>query len=260
MPERIAKESLLKIAAFVVYLIMIGVAVFVIMVNEEGNLSPPQEFFMTTLLAVGSGGLLATFGDDLGIEIIARYKAHGAIAVMLLIYIFAPASNSRQVKMHENNSDRFEDIHKARQPDPPESAWVDHPVLLASVLAVRELELPAASNIAFKPSDTTRIKINYPIGASKLNQLAWDIKKRLHRFDPSFDVSVYSSGTWRTAIVNRFKSFGNSARVTVAPTAGALTKRIVRELRKEKKLKNVTINRVQSIKPRSFDVIIEIGR
>jgi len=260
MPEKITKASVLKIAAFVVYLLMIGVSVFVIMLNEEGNLSPSQEFFMTTLLAVGSGGLLATFGDDLGIELIAKYKAHGAIAVMLLIYLFAPASTSRQVKNLENNSDAVEDILKTKQPDSLHSASNDVAVRFASVLAVREHELPAASSIAFLPSDTTRIKIIYPIGVDNLNKLARELKKQLNRFDRSFDVRVYSSGTWRTAIINRFKSFSNSARVTVAPTDGALVKRIVKELKKVKKFKNVIITRGQSRKTQPFDVIIELGR
>lgn len=259
MPEKIAKESILKIAAFAVYLIMISVAVFVIMVNDEGTISPVQEFFMTTLLAVGCGGLLATFGDDLGIEVIAKYKARGAIGVMLLIYAFAPASNSRQVKKLENNSDRKEQTQKAKRPDSSESARVNHAVLLASVLAVRKPELPAARYVAFPPSDTTRIKIIYPIGVDKLNNLAWKLKRQLNRFDRSYDVRVFSSGTWRTAIINRFKSFSNSARVTVAPTDGALANRIVKELRKKKKLKNVNINRVQNCKTQSFDVIIELG-
>lgn len=167
-----------KQVVLVVSIVMIAVSATVALTIPV--LCPVQEFMTTALFAVGSGGVLGVYGDEMGITFMDKYKAHGAVAVALLVFIFAPASDSRPA----NCGSRGES----------EEVSTTEPSRSSSFQAVLVQE-----------ADYT-LRIVYPLGRSDFEQESLSIQKELEEEHPDWSISVYSTGTWRSAIVNALTS------------------------------------------------------
>ena len=199
-----------------------------------GELCPIQEMFISILLSVGCGGLYGLYIEMLNVELLSKYKIVGSagIAVVLLFFL-SPAT-------YRDNPPKCKGIFSTN--------W--NVQLVNSAYAGT---IQPALGLEHKV-----IRIIYPIGVNEDKEVANEIKRKIDERFPGIEVTIWSRGSWKTAIANQFRDFPNTIKL-IAPASlsfgevNSLTSAIQDGI-------NYTIERVNNEDPgSSIDIRIEVG-
>ena len=200
-----------------------------------GDICPVQEFFLLTLFSVGCGGIYGLYIETMSVNFLSRSKVLGAAGISVVIIQLAPVSTERSQSCESIvSSETFKLVKEA-------------------------FAAPVQAGQENKKLKGARIRIYYPIGKTKLEKKATLLKKKIDIAFKDAKVTVWSKGTFRQAILNKFSSFPENITIHYKKEFSEAERKELEKLAAQ--LKDFKVNQKSNIpkKKASEDIRIEIG-